>query len=101
MIVDLNANGTEVVAARSMSPEWAVTGAEVGKAPTWGEEGAGKGEGDGGMMLRIEGFEAAKGVETGTEVELEELVERYTRGLEGLKRVVEGVGAKGEGNTGG
>lgn len=72
----------------------------MGKAPTWGEEGAGKGEGEGGMMLRIEGVEAVRGVEVGKgkemEGELEELVERYMRGLEGLRRVVEGVRGKGD-----
>lgn len=100
LIIDLDATGTNVVAARSLSPEWAVTGAEVGKAPTWGEEGAGKGEGEGGMMLRIEGVEAARGGEMAKgkegEVELEELVERYMKGLEGLRRVVEGVGGRGD-----
>lgn len=105
MIIDLDASGTEVVAARSMSSEWAVTGAEVAKAPTWGEESAGKGDGEGGMMLRIEGVEAAREVHEGKgkeeEVDMEELVERYTRGLEGLRRVVQGVGSKGEGNIAG
>jgi len=100
LIIDLDATGSNVVAARSLSPEWAVTSAEVGKAPTWGEEGAGKGEGEGGMMLRIEGVEAVRGVEVGKgkemEEELEELVERYMRGMEGLRRVVEGVRGKGD-----
>jgi len=99
LIIDLDATGTNVVAARSLSPEWAVTSAEVGKAPTWGEEGARKGEvgeGEGALMLRIEGVEAVRGGEKGKEVELEELVERYMRGLEGLRRVVEGVGGRGD-----
>jgi len=108
LIIDLDTPGTNVVVARSITPEWAVTSAEVGKAPTWGEgkEEAGEGEG-GALMLRIEGVEAAKGVNRGkgneTEVELEELVERYMRGLEGLRRVVEGVGRGGdvEGEAGG
>lgn len=74
----------------------------MGKAPTWGEgKGeAGEGEGEGALMLRIEGVEAVRGVEVGKvkegEVVLEELVERYMRGLEGLRRVVEGVGRRGD-----
>lgn len=75
----------------------------MGRAPTWGEEGAGKGEageGEGALMLRIEGWEAVRGGEMAKgkegDVELEELVERYMRGLEGLRRVVEGVGGRGD-----
>jgi hypothetical protein len=103
LIIDLDATGSNVVASRSLSPEWAVTIAEVGKAPTWGEgKGeAGEGEGEGALMLRIEGVEAVRGVEIGKvkegEVVLDELVERYMRGLEGLRRVVEGAGMRGGG----
>lgn len=58
-----------------------------------------QGEEKGGMMLRIEGVEATRGLEMGTEMEggLEGLVERYMRGLEGLRRFVEGVGGRGDG----
>ena len=42
-----------------MSPEWAITNAEIGAAPTWGEER--EGDGEGGLMLRIEGVEARRG----------------------------------------
>ena len=81
-----------------MSPEWAITNAEIGAAPTWGEER--EGDGKGGLMLRIEGVEARrggrkgmeKGKEKGVELDVEGfegLVERFQRGMEGLRRVVE------------
>lgn len=92
IVVDLDSTGTKVISAKSMSPEWAVTSAELGKAPTWGEDAEEK---DGGnMMLKIEGVEAAKGSlkDKAKEADLEELVERYQKGLEGLRRVVASVG---------
>ena len=80
--------------AQSISPEWAITAADIGNAPTWGEEQ------EEGLMLSIEGVEAAKGggvaggidkgkgPEANVE-ELEGLVERFQKGMEGLRRVVE------------
>lgn len=78
-----------------MSAEWAITDAEIGAAPTWGEER------EEGLMLRIEGVEGGVGVvgdgtggdsgerkEVGVE-EMEGLVERFRKEMEGLRRVVE------------
>ena len=96
----MDATGSNVVSAQSMSPDWAVTITEVGKAPTWDRDGEGgegeRGEGEeegGGMMLRIEGMEVLHGEDRGEERRLEELVEVYERRMGELRRVVdEGVG---------
>lgn len=59
VIVDINETGDAVVGVSSLSPEWQVINAEMGKAPTW--DGADSsspsdiGGGEGGMMLKIEG----------------------------------------------
>ena len=80
IVINLDATGKRVVSAQSLSSEWAVTKAEVKKAPTWGESGDGygregkqratrqrpsKGDEDAGtfkeepgMMLVIEGVES-------------------------------------------
>ena len=101
-----------------MSPHWAITGAEIGAAPTWGEEsddgGKVEGEGMGGLMLKVEGVEAAlggagdgMGEKDVTVEELEGLAEGFQRGMEGLRRVVEqgerweGVKAVGDEDDGG
>lgn len=95
-----------------MSPEWAITNAEIGAAPTWGGER--EGDEEGGLMLRIEGVEARRGGEgkgkekereKGAELDVdgfEGLVERFQRGMEGLRRVVEaGERWEGQGGEGG
>ncbi|KAK0516489.1 hypothetical protein JMJ35_001092 [Cladonia borealis] len=100
ILIDMDATGSNVVSAQSMSPDWAVTITEVGKAPTWDKDGEGgegeRGEGEeegGGMMLRIEGMEVLHGEDRGEERRLEELVEVYERRMGELRRVVDaGVG---------
>ena len=93
-MVDMDVTGTKVVAARSMSPEWAVTGTSVSAAPTWdrpelgGRQAGGREEDvEGGLMLRIEGMEVLEG-EKGERKGLEELVEEYERRMRELRRVV-------------
>ncbi|KAL6716685.1 hypothetical protein ACLMJK_006253 [Lecanora helva] len=103
ILLDLDATGTQILSAQSMSPDWAVTSTEVTAAPTWddstgGEEGQ---EGGGGMMLRIEGMEVpgVVGGEGEEEKGLEELVEVWERRMGELRRVVDagvGVARKGE-----
>ena len=97
----MDATGSNVVSAKSMSPDWAVTSTEVGAAPTWdrdgegseGERGEGEEEEGRGMMLRIEGMEVLGGDDEGGERRLEELVEVYERRMGELRRVVDaGVG---------
>lgn len=107
VLLDMEATGTKVLAAQSMSEDWAVTATELGPAPTWdrdGQEKEGLQEGRG-MMLRIKGVEVGKeaGQEKGKEAgiggpdweekRLEELVEFYERRMVELRRVVNaGVG---------
>ena len=109
MLLDMDATGTKVESAQSMSPDWAVTSTEVGPAPTWDRDGEGKEEGQEGrgLMLRIEGMEVGREEEgegeTGKEGEgkkLEELVEVYERQMAELRRVVDsgqGITSGGEG----
>lgn len=93
----MDATGTNVLSAQSMSPEWAVTSTEVGAAPTWDDRDI-KGEGGGGLMLRIEGMEVLgdrerMGRKEDGDESLEELVEVWERRMKELRRVIE----KGEG----
>ncbi len=106
ILIDMDATGSNVVSAQSMSPDWAVTSTEVGAAPTWdrdgeggeGERGEGEEEDGRGMMLRIEGMEVLGGEIEGEERRLEELVEVYERRMGELRRVVDaGVGGGGMG----
>lgn len=111
VLLDMDESGTKVRSAKSMSPDWAVTGAEVSMAPTWEGDGGGGGgggtggseAGGGGWMLKIEGVEAL-GVEEHEERKreergLEELMVEYERSMGELKRVV-GAGAESGGGAG-
>lgn len=104
VLLEMDSSGTKIESAASMSPDWAITGTEVGPAPTWERDGEGMREGrDGrGLMLRIEGLEVrreeGKGGDEGEEKRLEELVEVYERQMVELRRVVDsgqGVGMGG------
>ena len=97
VLLDMDATGTNVLSAQSMSPDWAVTSTEIAPAPTWDDRGGEgvKGEGEGaGLMLRIEGMEVLAPVEgskgrEADEAKLEELVEIYEKRMGELKRVVD------------
>ena len=112
VLIDMDATGTKVLSAQSMSPDWAVTSTELSSAPTWDKDGDKNGEemqeGEEGetkgLMLRIEGMEvlgesvvverSRKGKEEEEGKRLEELVEVYGRKMGELKRVVDaGAGA--------
>lgn len=106
VLLDMDATGTKVESAQSMSPDWAVTSTELGPAPTWDRDGEGKQEGrEGrGLILRIEGMEVRRrqggeGAKQDEEKRLEELVEVYERQMAELRRVVDagsGVGGVNE-----
>ncbi|CAD6585986.1 MAG: hypothetical protein ASARMPRED_002365 [Alectoria sarmentosa] len=96
VLLDMDATGTKVESAQSMSPDWAVTSTELGPAPTWDRDGEGKQEGHQGrdLMLRVEGMDARMKEEggrgnQGEEKRLEELVEVYERQMAELRRVVD------------
>lgn len=91
----MDATGTKVESAQSMSPDWAITSTELGPAPTWDRDGEGRQDGqDGrGLMLRMEGMEARREDEgevskQGEGKRLEDLVEVYGRQMAELRRVV-------------
>ena len=103
VLLDMDATGTNVLSAKSMSPDWAITSTEICPAPTLDDrrgEGAKDGGDEGGLMLRIEGMEVPVPVEglgdrKGDERRLEELVEIYERRMVELRRVVDaGAGAE-------
>lgn len=98
----MDGTGTKVESAQSMSPDWAVTGTEVGAAPTWDRDGEGKQEGGRGLMLRIEGMEVRRDEgEVGEGKKLEELVEVYERRMGELRRAVDsGQGVTSGGESG-
>lgn len=111
----MDATGTKVMDAKSMSPDWQITGTEVGEAPSW--------EGEGGLMVRVGGVgldsgggmggglgdgggKRGRGGEGGMRG-VEELVRGFERRMEGLRKVVEAGerdvvgGKKGEGERDG
>ena len=113
VLIDMDATGTKVLSAQSMSSDWAVTSTELGPAPTWDKDGQGMQEEGGdegeeeerGLMLRIEGLEVlgtgaegewkGKGRGDGEDKRLDELVDVYERTMGELRRVVDagaGVG---------
>jgi hypothetical protein len=57
VVIDLAPSGVQIHTAKSLSPEWAITGADIRGAPTFqaseDTEGAGGGEG---LMLMLEGM---------------------------------------------
>lgn len=106
ILVDLDATGTAVTSAQSLSSSWQILSASVTKAPTW-ESGptAADAEGDGGsarFMLRLEGTrgrdegmaERVRGMwrEDPGDVRAEDfqvLMEEFERKMRVLKTVVE------------
>lgn len=98
----MDATGSRVLSAQSMSPDWAVTATELAPAPTWDDTGGGgvRGEVEGReLMLRIEGMEVLGSIEgedgDGERKGLEELVGIYESRMGGLRKVVDagaGVG---------
>ena len=106
VIIDLDASGTKIVSAQSMSPNWAVMSTEIGPAPTW-DVGAGNKSGQeegtaagGGMMLAIDGTECVGGYGPDTtesqsyrdDLEarsLEQLADEYERRMGDIRKVVE------------
>ncbi|MCJ1251148.1 hypothetical protein MMC30_008379 [Trapelia coarctata] len=99
IVVELGESGADVKGASSLTGDWAVLSTSVGKAPTL-EGGSAEGEGEKGLLLRIEGMEGLgevgegeRGYKVGEgERGLEELVEVFERRMGELKGVVEGGG---------
>lgn len=89
----MDATGTKVLSAQSMSPDWAVTSTELAPAPTWDDRGGEKVRGERGLMLRIEGMEVLGelegGVGEGKQKGLEELMDVYERRMGELRRAVD------------
>ena len=87
IVVTLDATGTGVESAHSLTGDWQVLSTEIGMAPTL--EGEGEKEG---LMLRIEGTEGVRGPGEVEELGMEALVELFGRRMGELQRVVEGAG---------
>jgi len=106
VLLDMDATGSKVLSAQSMSPDWAITSVELAPAPTWddrGGEGVQGGVEGRGLMLRIEGVEVLGSIEggdggdgegqgEGERKKLEELADMYESRMGELRRVVD-VGA--------
>ena len=112
ILIDVDASGKKITNAQSLSPQWAVTGAEVRSAPTWdGESGKGakvlsrhedeqgnedpRREDAEGMMLVVDGMERPSADDEGDEArhdednrDVEDLLEEFGRGMDGLRGVV-------------
>lgn len=101
VIVDLAADGKTVTNAVSLGKEWQGLRVEVGGAPSM-SAGEDNGDGERGLMMRVEGREVADVVK-GRDDEgrgdegLEGLVRRFGEVVEGCEEVVRG---RGEGETG-
>lgn len=118
VIVDLAADGREVLSVASLSPRWQALSASVAAAPSWrggGAEGEGQGQAatTGGLMLKIAGSEVVAvgeggrrgktGTGAGTGDEVEGLLREFDARLGELDRVLvtaeeEGGGGVGEGH---
>jgi hypothetical protein len=75
--------GFEVVNAYSMSADWQVMRTGIGKAPTMAEDE------DEGLMLRIEGRSGTPPEAKVVGETMEDMIERFERGLEDVKLVME------------
>lgn len=74
VIVDMNADGREVVGISSLSPDWQTLKTKVTQAPSWGDESR---TGDRGLMLRISGQEAEVGNEERKKDNIEGLLKTF------------------------
>ncbi|KAL8782124.1 MAG: hypothetical protein Q9213_005694 [Squamulea squamosa] len=93
LILDIDRTGTKIMNASSMSPDWAVTSAQLEKAPSWEGEETEEGKGRERMMLRVEGCEVGSSWEGEGEKEkdvgVEELLSSFEKGMVELRKVVE------------
>lgn len=102
VLLDMDATGSKVVSAQSLSPDWAVAATELAQAPTWDDRAGERLQGeveDRGLMLRIEGMEVIGSLAGGDggrkQKRLEELVNVYESRMGELRRAVDagaGVG---------
>ncbi|KAL7274764.1 hypothetical protein RUND412_002318 [Rhizina undulata] len=90
IIVDVNPDCCSVSAARSLAPDWQVSGVSISAAPQWMATSEGSGEGGGGgLMLTIEGTEMGFPKKAATEESVFELAEMFTERMALLKRITE------------
>lgn len=87
VVVDMAADGKNVLSAASMSPNWQGLKATVAQAPSWG----GAGNGGNGLMLKVEGNEgddAGVGGQRRRQGDFEALVREFGTRLEALNSVL-------------
>ncbi|SMQ50044.1 unnamed protein product [Zymoseptoria tritici ST99CH_3D1] len=80
VVVDMSADGKEVVATSSFSPEWQALRTRVTQAPSWGDQTM---AGDRGLMLRIEGREMGSG-QRARKGDINGLLQRFDQAMGGL-----------------
>ncbi|MCJ1301508.1 hypothetical protein MMC08_004309 [Hypocenomyce scalaris] len=90
VLLDLDATGTKIASAQSMTPAFQILNADMTTAPTWDGDGVaaeGGAPGGAGLMLKIAGTEGVGFGEGG--LGLEPLVEMYEKRLGELRKVIE------------
>jgi hypothetical protein len=81
VVVDMSADGNEVVAASSFSPEWQALKTRVMQAPSWGDQ---TGSVERGLMLRIEGKETGSGSRAKKKGDVDGLLKAFDQAMGGL-----------------
>ncbi|MCJ1481347.1 hypothetical protein MMC06_001504 [Schaereria dolodes] len=92
ILLTVSETGTAISSAQSMNSDWQILNAEIGTAPTWdGAKEAMGGDGDTGLMLRVEGTEGVKMVGRGEAEKLgmDGLVDTFGKRMDELRKVVE------------
>ncbi|CZT15561.1 uncharacterized protein RCC_01414 [Ramularia collo-cygni] len=74
VIVDMNADGREVVGISSLSPDWQTLKTKVTQAPSWGDASK---SAEKGLMLRISGKEAEAGGDKGRKGDVDGLLKAF------------------------
>ncbi|KAI9654167.1 MAG: hypothetical protein M1831_005521 [Alyxoria varia] len=85
LTLDVSSTGQSIVSAKSLSPEWQISGTEIVNAPTFADhgdeqvEGEGEGEEEAKMMLKVTGAGSAAEDEEG-EIKEERVIRSAKRG---------------------
>jgi len=104
LVLDVDASGTKIVRAHSLTPNWQILSTSLSPAPTWDTPAQGGSSEEHNMMLRIEGAEALEEVKlagktkglrdqegnaAASEEELLSLMQDFEERMKILRKVVE------------